>query len=926
MGSISDLITSHEPDVTGLHFIGQSGSDADGIPTAKSVLSLKSIRGLAPEEPTKGGSYYSAAVAYYGKVEDVNATAQNSQTVDSFFVALASPLPRIEFPTNEGTVTIVPFAKSVGGCLGINPNADFQPTNQIVDFYVDTLANLPGAPTDASINGGRPYARFRINFEDVEQGADHDMDAITEYEVALTSDGKVEITLSSTYAAGCIQQHIGYVISGTTNDGAYLVVRDADTSAGSDTNYVLDEPNVPGALPQTATHVYTPGGSSATLLKDPLWYAAKWGGFIDENDNDIPDLESEWDADGNGVPDTYFLVQNPLKLKETLKRTLDSIIERSASAGNVTSNSTSITSDTLVFQSLFNTAKWSGDLLALPVTTSGVGSTPVWKASDQVPGYLSRKVYTTSGGSAVEFLFSSLSTSDQTYLGGEDEVNFLRGDRSKEVQNGGIFRERAAGSVIGDIVHSSPYYVKEDDVVYVGANDGMLHAFSASSGVELFAYIPSAVIPRLRNLTLQNYGTPNNPHQYFVDGDIAVSDENTTPGKNYLVATLGHGGKGLFALDVSNPGSFSAANVLWEYFNSSDADLGLMLGRPTIAKMNDGSVRVIVGNGYNSTSGKAVLYLINVETGAVTKLDTQVGGDNGMASPGVFDEDGDGIIDWIYAGDLKGNVWKVDVTGNSAAAWGFAFGTSASPEPLFTAHDPSGSPQPITAQISVAVDDVLVDANYGKRFVFFGTGSYFRSGDPSSSQVQSWYGLIDDGTQISTRSSGSYADLTERQIKDEGTLSGASVRTFEAASDGDMTGKSGWYLDFDTQSGERMVTSSKLYKLAEPTLIASSIIPVVDPCVPGGRGYINAINPFTGARLSLGFFDLNENDDFTDDVLNNTPIGGVDPGVGMPSEPVLVGDRLVVGGSKGEVASVKINPGLPANKGRFFWREIILEQ
>ncbi|BCU07713.1 pilus assembly protein [Allochromatium tepidum] len=913
--ALADTITAHEPGVTGLHFIGQSGTDYDTAPTAKDVTSLAKIRGLAPEEPTKQGSYYSAAVAYYGKTNDLN-TATGNQTVDSFYVALASPLPRIEFPVGGGKmVTLVPFAKSVG--QDGSPYTGFQPTNQIVDFYVDSIYNLPGAPYDSTVNGGRPYAKFRINYEDVEQGADHDMDAIVEYTITLDATGKVQVDLNSTYAAGSIIQHMGYVISGTTADGVYLDVRDKDTAEDKDIDYVLDTPNVPGALPLTSSRTFTPGAAGATLLKDPLWYAAKWGGFVDKNGNNLPDPSYEWDADGNGVPDTYFLVQNPLKLKESLKRAFENIIERSASAGNVTSNSTSITSTTQVFQSIFNTANWSGDLLAYPITTSGVGATPSWKASAQIPALGDRKIFITgSTGSTVLFQWSSLIAADQTTLGNADVVDYLRGERSKELQNGGGFRNRAIDNVLGDIVHSSPYYVKDTNTVYVGANDGMLHAFDATTGKELFAYIPSAVIPKLKDLTQPSY-----THAYYVDGDIAVSNLDQTPGKNYLVATLGHGGKGLFALDVTNPTTFSASNFLWQYFNPSDNDLGYMLGRPVLAKMNNGSFAVVVGNGYNSNTGKAVLYIFNLATGSlITKIDTGVAGDNGLATPGVVDVDGDNDVDVIYAGDLKGNVWKFDVSHSNPNQWKSAFMSGSTPKPFFVAKDPSNNRQPITAQITSVLNQVSGDPNYGKRFVFFGTGSYFRSGDPADTKIQSWYGLIDDNAQITSRS-----DLQARSVLAEGIFSDKQVRTFSDATANDMTDKKGWVLDFTTHPGERIVTASRYYKFAQPTLIASSIIPVVDPCVPGGNGYVNAINPFTGARLTQGFFDVNKNNDFSDDKLNNNLIGGIDLGVGMPSEPTIVGDRLIVGGSRGTIADIRINLGISPLKERISWREIVTE-
>ncbi len=938
--TLADTITANEANVTGLHFIGQEGSNDDGAPTAKNITSLGSIRGLAPEEPTKQGSYYSASIAYFGKSHDINETAINEQTLNSFYVALASPLPKIKIPITGKFITLIPFAKTIDGASVVRTKGNYQPTDPILDFYVEEIANTDTSNIDSSVNSGRPYTNFRINYEADEQGNDFDMDVIAQYIVQVESNGTLTVKIKVIYESTGSNQNIGYVISGSDRDGAYLVAQDKN----EDLTYFLNVPpgqssgycdvssppasckKLPylGAIPPANESVqnFSVGSvASATLLKDPLRYAAKWGGFIDKNNNDKPDLSYEWDADNNGVPDTYFLVQNPLKLKEVIKRTLDNIIERSASVGNVTSNSTTISTDTQVFQSLFNSATWSGNLLAYPVSTSGVGSTPNWQAADHVPAPDARKIFAKIAGVAKEFKWSALSTEDKTALASvdviEDIVNYLRGDRTKELQNSGSFRNRTT-NVLGDIVHSSPYYLKDTNTVYVGANDGMLHAFNASTGAEIFGYIPSQSLPRLKKLTETDYGATTNPHQYFVDGDIAISNLAQTPTHNYLVATLGQGGKGLFGLDVSAPTSFGISNVLWEYMDASDANLGSMLGRPVIAKMNDGSLAVIVGNGYNSTNGKAVLYIFNLTTGALLKsIDTGIGGDNGLATPGVFDSDGDGDIDYIYAGDLKGNVWKFDVTSSESdhSSWGVALSGS----PLFIAKDSLNVPQPITAQITVAINDVTGDSNIGKRFIFFGTGSYFRTGDPNDVQVQSWYGLIDENAQISNRST-----LKQRTILAAGTVGDKLVRTFSEAVAGDMTGKKGWYFDLtsDSGTGERIVTSSKVYKLAEPTLIASSIIPVVDPCVPGGKGYINAINPYTGVRLSQGFFDLNNNDIFTDDKLGDNNIGSLDIGVGMPGEPVLIGNRLVVGGSSGEIKDVPINPGSSASGSRISWREI----
>jgi type IV pilus assembly protein PilY1 len=314
----------------GNRFIGQQGTTVDGACTEKTLDGFGDIRGLCPEEPTKQGSYYSAAVAKYGWNEDLH-TVSGKQRVRTYAVGLASPLPRIEIPLNGKTITLVPFAKSVSGNSISSTEGDFQPTNTIVDFFIEEL--YPH------------YGRFRINYEDVEQGADHDMDAIVLYEYTLVDAAGVavdastignavalDITLTSEYAAGGIDQHMGYIISGTETDGIYLEVKDV---GGGNVNYFLDTPNIAADLPFTTTRRFTAdpaGGSlSAGLLTNPLWYAAKWGGFDDENNNDIPDLTDEWDKDGDGNPDTYFYVVNPLKLEEQLNKSFADILEKAAS-------------------------------------------------------------------------------------------------------------------------------------------------------------------------------------------------------------------------------------------------------------------------------------------------------------------------------------------------------------------------------------------------------------------------------------------------------------------------------------------------------------------------------------------------------------------------------------------------------------------
>ncbi len=348
-------------------FIGESGTTNDFICSSKSVSNLSNIKGLCPMEPTKRGSYYSSAVAYYGKTKMKDDTTKPN--ADTFVVALTSPLADLRVKAGSNTISIVPLGKSISGSASVRTNCynkcstgatwdntnglrlgtctggAFCPTNQIVDLYVDDIRY------DAGNNV--VYASYRINFEDVEQGADHDMDTVVQYEVctadAVTNNygtcgteslgaNEVEVKVSNVYGKGGIDQILGFVISGTTADGAYLVIKDGDVSAAD-----TDTPALVAGMPLSWSRTFTASGSPAGILKSPLWYAAKWGGFEDIDGDGIPFTNStcgtaspnvkclEWDKDSDGVPDNYFLVVNPLKLEDQLEKALLSILRRASS-------------------------------------------------------------------------------------------------------------------------------------------------------------------------------------------------------------------------------------------------------------------------------------------------------------------------------------------------------------------------------------------------------------------------------------------------------------------------------------------------------------------------------------------------------------------------------------------------------------------
>lgn len=915
-------------------FIGDNGTVADSAPTAKKVSSFRNIKGLSPEEPTKGGSYFSALMAYWGFTNTVNPRSQ--QKVRTFSVALASPLPRIEFPIGQRKISLVPFGKTVSGTFGADPV--FKPTNTIVDFYVEALGNFPGVAQFPGINGGRPFARFRINYEDVEQGNDHDMDAIILYNLELQADGKLRVRLTSEYAAGSANQNLGYIISGTTKDGIYLEVRDVDSAQATspyrfNTPAGLDAGACTASTPPTDCaagltlvsdrlfDVRTTGGDAATTLRDPLWYAAKYGGFNDKSPgpglpgNGLPDNggdNSEWDVRGptgltpDGNPDNYFLVTNALTLSAQLRDAFQQVLLISRPLGKLSTNSTRINGRTALFQAEYDSRDWTGDVRGFDFneTNLNVGA-ELWKASDKVPNFATRNVITfnpTLGtrGQGVAFEFANLSTAQKTALHGSSDtirqqlVDYLRGDRSRERSFGGNFRDRS--KLIGDIANSNPAVMSREsygyersrstaeaneyiafldskrarnDYVFVGANDGMLHAFDGSRGTnggrEVFAFIPNGVYANLKDLAVPSY-----THKFFVDGSPTLSDVKIGGAwRSVLVGGLGAGGKSVYALDVTNPASFGPSNVLWEF---TDPDLGLTLSQPRIARLADGRFAAIFGNGYNSTNNKAFLFVVNIADGTlIRKIDVNAGSaadTNGMGSPVLLDASGvakprvNGVrnayapttsstdqflfdlrTDTAFAGDLFGNVWKFDLSAQSPAAWSFV--------KLYQAVDGSNRRQRITAAPQAAAHPL------GGVLVFFGTGRYFTTTDndnEATDAVNSFYAVWDTGLHTLTTGASplTRSALKERTIGPDLVQGVDTFRTLVAPAFryGD---KFGFYMDFipGGLTGER-VLAQPLVRFGR--VFFNSFAPNVnisDDCQPGGRGFLMALDAFTGAPAEL---------------------------------------------------------------------------
>ena len=637
---------------------------------------------------------------------------------------------------------------------------------------------------------------------------------------------------------------------------------------------------------------------------------------------DLRRIDDLYHASVNGRG-TFLAASNPDEFAEGLRASLASIVERTGSFSNLSANSTQLTSGSRSYQGSFVSGVWTGNLIAYPVVSGSVNQdAPIWNAANVIPTS-GRRIFTHNGTGGATFptpaQVTALTRTTTPAVTGANNAAYIAGNRSLELANGGTLRNR--NHLLGDIVNSSPVYAAREQTIYVGANDGMLHAFNANDGVERFAYVPGGInLSDLSTLSLPDY-----EHRYFVDGSIVLSDRSQTPSQTLLVGALGRGGKGIYSLDVTTPSSFAAADVKWERYETPGGNMGLVLGQPIIAKLNNGVTGVIVPNGVNSAGDRAALLVYRLSDGQLlAEIDTGVGNGttpNGMYAATIRDLDGNGTADYVYAGDLLGNLWKFDLRSSSSSAW-----TSASNRMvLYTAVNDGGQRQPITSAPSV-----VRDPNTFELWVFFGTGRFLNEDDVVNVQVQSLYGVKDSATTITGRGA-----LQRRVISSVDATTGA--RAFEASS-ALTAGRQGWYIDLvdppyppGTARGERVVSDPQV---VAGILIVSSVIPSQDPCLPGGSGYLNALDAFTGTSLSTSLFDLDGDGEFTDELITSggttLPVGSVSLG-GMGTQGAIFTGGGSGGGGGGGQICVNISDATVACEriremrrvGRVSWREII---
>jgi type IV pilus assembly protein PilY1 len=570
-------------------------------------------------------------------------------------------------------------------------------------------------------------------------------------------------------------------------------------------------------------------------------------------------------------------------------------------------NTTGLNTNSVVYQSQFVTSDiyqdWTGNVLAYSISTSGVIDTSPagikWSAQTKLDGQASRVIATWDPvvGHAIPFEWTTgtpangiasstgLGTALQTFTpdtNGQDVLSYLRGDTSKEQRNaGGVFRNRS--HILGDIVDSNPAYVgpsneniqastyiayeastsTRNPILYIGGNDGMLHAFDATvgntgSGSELFAYVPRGSYSRLVNLASPFY---NAQHHFYVNGSPQAADVQFSDltWHSIVVGTQAQGGNSVFALDVSDPTTMTsetglANKVLWDVV---DSDMGLGFSNPSIANTNSGW-QVFVGNGYNSPTKKPFLYAMDPKTGTINaKIDLcaavptacDLTKSNGLSSVVAVNSSGavTASANLVYAGDLEGNMWRVDVSSSNPASWVATVLFQATDGPNGT-----GNRQPITTTPVVTLNPRFPQVL--GTLVMFGTGQYLGAPDIGNAHVQSVYGVYDPPAGYTTPLNRSSLLL---QTLATTTLGATEARTVTGAAPTFPANK-GWYMDLNLLSGERLINDPRLFVGGELVFTTfKPTVPAAGVCTTLGSSYLMVLNYATGGTFTTPQFDAN---------------------------------------------------------------------
>jgi type IV pilus assembly protein PilY1 len=476
--------------------------------------------------------------------------------------------------------------------------------------------------------------------------------------------------------------------------------------------------------------------------------------------------------------------------------------------------------------------------------------------------------------------------------------------------------DKTASDLVGDTTYSTYLATKAANMsssLVVNANDGFVNVISSTSGVRRYGYMPSSVLPSLRYIADPTY-INGVSHKYLVDGQVGVFDAQLgSAWKTLAIGGTGAGGKTFYALQLFDASAGNVTNALWEISAPATAntanvfnDLGYAYARPEVARLADGRWAAFISNGYGSNSGVAALYVVDIRDGSLIKkiVVDSTETTNGLSSVKLR-VDSQNVVQAAYGGDLKGRLWKFDLSGTASDTWGVAF----SGKPLFTTA--GGATQPITAQ------PLLADHALGGKEVFFGTGKFNEAADKTNKDLQAFYAVWD--------AEGGSGQITTSSLQAQavtGVFSGSSGQ-FITTSQNEVTypAEKGWYLPLvynNVLTGERVINQASL--VAGRIVFTTASVDTTDPCASFGTGKLVELDAFSGKMLNYAVLD--SNGDGLVDTKDSISSGVIFTG-GIPTLNAIVNNasRKIMNDSSGGISSLVEKPGSGGSR-RIMWRQI----
>ncbi|WP_426158959.1 pilus assembly protein [Pseudomonas sp. TSRC2-2] len=612
-------------------------------------------------------------------------------------------------------------------------------------------------------------------------------------------------------------------------------------------------------------------GNSWNAVDFPRQYMNTYTvGFAADND-----MLSDAASYGQG---RYYQATDSSGLNAALSSALSDITSKAGSGGAGAASSSTLTSGSSFYQTTYDPKDWRGTIRSFGFTSTGTvnTSTAQWSTDTTIVPSATAPTFqswNTLSNTPIALAFGSFSPAQQntlnqglpTGISGTELVEWSKGTNKtglkvRSALLGDIINsplvlaspsDKTASDLTGDSSYTNYLTTKAANMntsLVVNANDGFVNVINSANGTRRYAYMPSSVLPSLRLIADTNY-VNGVSHKFLVDGQVGVFDAQAgTTWKTLAIGGTGAGGKTFYGLQLFDASAGNVIKAQWEVSapataNTSNAfnDLGYAYARPEVARLANGRWATFIANGYGSHSGVAALYVLDALDGSLIRkiVVDSTETSNGLSSVELR-VNSLNVVQAAYGGDLKGRMWKFDLSAPGAESWGVAFAG----KPLFTA--PGGATQPITAQ------PLLADNPQGGKQVFFGTGKFNETADKTNKDLQAFYSIWD--------AEGGAGQITVSSLQAQaitGSFSGSSGQ-FLTTSQNETTypGEKGWYLPLvynNVLTGERVINQASI--VLGRVVFTTASVDTTDPCSSFGTGRLVELDAFNGKMLNYAVID-----------------------------------------------------------------------